>query len=62
MKLSEIINMSFSRYDQTFLGLITDTSRKVTESALDNMVGEMVSVEEEKVEDDTIAWTTSIVN
>ena len=58
----EIINMSFSRYDQTFLGLITDTSRKVTESALDNMVGEMVSVEEEKVEDDTIAWTTSIVN
>ena len=57
----EIINMSFSRYDQTFLGLITDTSRKVTESALDNMVGEMVSVEEEKVEDDTIAWTTSIV-
>ena len=58
----EIINMSFSRYDQTFLGLITDTSRKVTESALDNMVGEMVSVEEEKVEDDTITWTTSIVN
>ena len=58
----ESVNMSFSRYDQMFLGLITDTSRTVTESALDNMVGEMVSVEEEKVEDDTITWTTSIVN
>ena len=36
----EIINMSFSRYDNTFLGLITDSSRKITESALDNMMEE----------------------
>ncbi len=32
----EIVNMDFSRYDQTFLGLITDTSRKISESALDS--------------------------
>ena len=30
----EIITMSFSRYDQTFLGLITNTSRRITESAM----------------------------
>ncbi|HBN55580.1 MAG TPA: hypothetical protein DD414_02295 [Lachnospiraceae bacterium] len=43
----EIVNMSFSRYDQMFLGFITDTSRKVTESALDRAVGEVVYVEAE---------------
>lgn len=37
----EIVNMDFSRYDQTFLGLITDASRKVTESVLDSLFGEM---------------------
>lgn len=36
----EIVNMSFSRYDQTFLGCITDTSRKVSESALSHLGGE----------------------
>lgn len=41
----EIVNMSFSRYDQTFLGCITDTSRRITESALDNLAGEVESVE-----------------
>ena len=41
----EIVNMSFSRYDQKFLGLITDTSRKVAESVLDSAIGEMESVE-----------------
>ena len=35
----EIINMAFSRYDRTFLGLITDTSRKISESALDSAIG-----------------------
>jgi len=40
----EIVNMDFSRYDQTFLGLITDASRKVTESVLDSLFGEMESV------------------
>ena len=39
----EIVNMSFSRYDQMFLGLITDTSRKITESALNSIVGEVMS-------------------
>lgn len=39
----EMINMSFSRYDQTFLGLITDTSRRITDSALEKLVGEVES-------------------
>ena len=43
----EIVNMDFSRYDQTFLGLITDASRKVTESVLDSLLGEMEPVETE---------------
>lgn len=30
----EIVTMTFSRYDQTFLGLLTDTSRRISESAL----------------------------
>lgn len=57
----EIVNMSFSRYDQMFLGLITDTSRKITESALDKIAGEVMSVETENVENDTITWTTSVI-
>lgn len=61
-KNGEIVNLDFSRYDQTFLGLITDTSRKVTESILDNLFGEVESVETEKVGEDTITWTTSIEN
>ncbi|MDE5932518.1 MAG: hypothetical protein K2H40_08560 [Lachnospiraceae bacterium] len=40
----EIVNMSFSRYDQTFLGLSTDTSRKVSESALERLAGEVENV------------------
>lgn len=42
-KNGEIVNMNFSRYDQTFLGLITDTSRRITESAFENVVGEVES-------------------
>lgn len=57
----EIINMDFSRYDQTFLGLITDTSRRISESAFDSAVGEVESVEAEKAGDGTTTWTTSIV-
>lgn len=57
----EIVNMSFSRYDQTFLGFITDTSRKVTESSLDRAVGEVVDIETENVEGSSITWTTSII-
>ena len=34
----ESINMSFSRYDQKFLGLGTDTSRRISESALENIL------------------------
>lgn len=41
----EIVNMCFSRYDQMFLGLITDTSRKVTESAFDRAVGETETIQ-----------------
>ena len=57
----EIVNMSFSRYDQLFLGLITDTSRKVTESALDRAIEEVESVEAEHVEDATATWTTTTI-
>lgn len=41
----EIVNMSFSRYDQTFKGCITDTSRRISESALDNLAGEVMNEE-----------------
>lgn len=40
-KRGEIVNMSFSRYDQVFLGLITDTSLRIAESALDDLAGEV---------------------
>ncbi len=36
----EIVNMTFSRYDQTLLGIITDTSLRITESALEDVSGE----------------------
>ena len=49
-KNGEIVNMDFSRYDQTFLGLITDTSRRISESAFDSAVGVVESVEVEKSE------------
>lgn len=57
----EIVNMSFSRYDQIFLGFITDTSRKVTESALDSAVGEVVDIETENIDGSTVTWTTSVI-
>lgn len=60
-KNGEIVNMSFSRYDQAFLGLITDTSRQITESALERLAGEIVSIETENVEDSTVTWTTRVV-
>lgn len=41
----EVVNMAFSRYDQMFLGLITDTSRNISESAFDSAVGEVETVE-----------------
>ncbi|MDE6909206.1 MAG: hypothetical protein K2P44_01840, partial [Lachnospiraceae bacterium] len=56
-----MVNMSFSRYDQVFLGLYTDTSRKITESALERLAGKVENVDTEKVEDITTTWTTSIV-
>ena len=56
----EIVNMTFSKYDQTFLGLITDTSRKVSESALEHLAEEAEDLETERVGDDTVKWTTSV--
>lgn len=44
----EIVNLTFSRYDQVFLGLITDTSRRVSESALEHLAGETENVEADK--------------
>ena len=60
-KNGEIVNMSFSRHDQMFLGFITDTSRKVTESALDGAVGEVVDIETENIDGSTVTWTTRVV-
>lgn len=60
-KNGEIVNMSFSRYDQAFLGLITDTSRQITESALERLAGEVVDIETENVGDSTVTWTTRVV-
>lgn len=34
----EMLTMSFSRYDQAFLGLITDTSIRISDSALDDII------------------------
>ena len=33
----KIVTMSFSRYDQKFLGLFTDASKKISDSALDEL-------------------------
>ena len=41
-----------------FLGLITDTSRTVTESALEGIVGEEKFSEVEEIDDYAITWTT----
>lgn len=60
-KNGEIVNMSFSRYDQMFLGFIADTSRKVTESALDGSVGEVIDIETENIDGSTVTWTTRVV-
>lgn len=46
----EIVNMSFSRYDQKFLGLLTDTSRKISESAVERLA----DVETAETETETI--------
>lgn len=40
----EIVNMTFSRYDQAFLGVITDTSQRISESALEDLAGEIENV------------------
>ena len=39
----EVVNMSYSRYDHEFLGLITDTSLRISESAMGDLAGEAVS-------------------
>lgn len=39
-KNGETVNMTFSRYDQTFLGLITDASLRISESAMDDLAGD----------------------
>ncbi|MCX4341722.1 MAG: hypothetical protein OSJ72_19090 [Lachnospiraceae bacterium] len=57
----KIFNLDFSRYDQTFLGFISDTSRKITESAFESAVGEVESVEAQYIESNTVTWTTSMI-
>lgn len=39
----EVVNMSYSRYDHEFLGLITDTSLRISESAMEDLAGEAAS-------------------
>lgn len=48
----KVVIMSFSRYDQALLGIITDTSLKISESSMEDAVGEVESMEfgSEKVE------------
>lgn len=57
----KIFNLDFSRYDQTFLGFISDTSRKITESAFESAVGEVESVDAQELEGDTVTWTTNMI-
>ncbi|MBD5471131.1 MAG: hypothetical protein HDR19_08485 [Lachnospiraceae bacterium] len=60
-KNGEIVNMSFSRYDQKFLGFLTDTSRKITESALERLADvETVDTETETIDGSTVTWTTRV--
>lgn len=40
-KNGEVVNMTFSRYDQTLLGITTNRFLKITTAALDNAVGEV---------------------
>lgn len=42
--------MTFSRYDQAFLGLITDTSWKISEASMEDVVGEVENVAFETME------------
>lgn len=56
----EIVNMAFSRYDQTFLGFLTDTSRKITESALDNIMEEGAWGETEEFDNNAITYKTNV--
>lgn len=42
--------MTFSRYDQAFLGLITDTSWKISEASVEDAVGEVENVDFETIE------------
>lgn len=46
---------------QAFLGFISDTSRKVTEFALEHLFGEVETIETETIEDCTVTWTTSTI-
>lgn len=58
----EIVNMSFSRYDQKFLGLLTDTSRKISESAVERLDDvETVETETETIDGSTVTWKTSVI-
>ena len=62
MKQKNILKLTAATiYDQMFLGFITDTSRKVTESALDGAVGEVVDIETENIDGSTATWTTRVV-
>ena len=36
----QIANLTFSRYNQRFLGLITDTSRVITDRAMEDLMKE----------------------
>ncbi len=50
-KNGEIVIVSFSRYDQTFLGLITDSSRRISESAMDDLANDLANGLAENYED-----------
>lgn len=56
----KIFNLDFSRYDQTFLGFISDTARKISESAFESAVGEVESIEAQEIDGNSVTWTTSV--
>lgn len=53
-KKGETVNVTFSRYDQTFLGLITDASLRISESAMDDLAGNYGKVQSQEFSENAL--------
>lgn len=53
-KNRETVNVTFSRYDQTFLGLITDASLRISESAMDDLAGNYGKVQSQEFSENAL--------